>query len=59
MLGKPEERYRHYWEEAMSLFPNWPGFDPERRVPELRNTYESFHAEAMRDLGNLFGEMGR
>jgi hypothetical protein len=59
MLGKPEERYRVYWEEAQALFPDWPGFDPERRSPGLRATYESFHAEAMRDLGNLFGEMGR
>jgi hypothetical protein len=59
MLGKPEERCRVYWEEALTLFPGWPGFELERRSPELRATYESFHAEAMRDLGNLFGEMGR
>jgi hypothetical protein len=59
MLGKPEERHRPFWDEAWRLFPDWPGFDPERRVPDLRGTYESFHAEAMREMGDLFGEMGR
>ncbi len=59
MLGKPEERYRSFWDEARTLFPDWPGFDAERRAPELRAPYESFHAEAMRDMGDLFGEMGR
>jgi hypothetical protein len=59
MLGKPEERYRQYWDEAGSLFPEWPGFDPERCAPELKSIYDRFHAEAMRDVGDLFGELGR
>ncbi len=54
MLGRPEERYRPYWEEALALFPAWPGFKPERRAPSLRDAYESFHAEAMRDVSDLF-----
>src|SRR5687767_10836629 len=36
MLGAPEERFRPSWEEAQRLFPNWPGFLPQRRVPTLR-----------------------
>jgi hypothetical protein len=56
MLGIPETRYSHFWEEARALFPTWPGFDPERRAPELRGAYESFHADAMREMGDLFGD---
>jgi hypothetical protein len=56
MLGVPETRYASYWEEAQALFPGWPGFDPDRRVPDLRNAYESFHADAMREVGDLFGD---
>jgi hypothetical protein len=59
LLGKAEERYRPFWELAQSLFPDWPGFAPERRDPELRGSYESFHAEAMRDMSDLFGDMRR
>jgi hypothetical protein len=58
MLGTPEDRYRPYWEEAQSLFPAWPGFDLDRRTPELQSTYKSFHAEAMRDMGDLFAGAG-
>jgi hypothetical protein len=58
MLGVPEERYRPYWDEAVSLFPEWPGFDPRRREPELRGAYESFRAEAQREMTDLFGTTG-
>jgi hypothetical protein len=58
MLGTPEGRYRPCWEEALALFPGWPGFDPDRRAPELRAAYESFHAEAMREMKDLFGGPG-
>jgi hypothetical protein len=56
MLGVPEKRYQAFWDEALTLFPGWPGFDPERRAPELRSAYESFHADAMREMGDLFGD---
>jgi hypothetical protein len=56
MLGVPEKRYAHFWDEALTLFPGWPGFEPERKAPELRNAYESFHADAMREMGDLFGD---
>jgi hypothetical protein len=58
MLGKPEDRYRPFWEQALKLFPGWPGFDTDRRSPDLKSTYETFHAEAMRDMGDLFGGLG-
>jgi hypothetical protein len=58
MLGTPEERFRPFWEEALTLFPDWPGFDPARRAPELRSAYESFRAEAIRDMKDLFGSGG-
>jgi hypothetical protein len=56
MFGVPEKRYAAFWEEALTLFPGWPGFEPERRAPELRTAYESFHADAMREMGDLFGD---
>jgi hypothetical protein len=56
MLGTPESRFSHFWEEAQTLFPGWPGFDPERRAPELKSVYKSFHADAMREMGDLFGD---
>ena len=30
ILGEPDQRYEHFWEQAMRLFPAWPGFDAER-----------------------------
>jgi hypothetical protein len=58
MLGTPEVRFRPFWDEAQALFPDWPGFDPQRRAPELRDAYESFRAEAMREMQDLFGGTG-
>ena len=30
ILGEPDQRYEHLWEQAKRLFPAWPGFDAER-----------------------------
>lgn len=58
MLGAVEERYRPFWDEAMTLFPAWPGFDPERRAATLRDIYHSFREEAKREMEDLFGGAG-
>jgi hypothetical protein len=58
MLGTPEERFRPFWDEALALFPGWPGFDPARRDPQLRGAYDSFRAEALREMNDLFGTTG-
>jgi hypothetical protein len=35
ILGEPDDELRPCWEKAQQLFPSWPGFDPQRRSPEL------------------------
>jgi hypothetical protein len=41
VLNKPRDEFKAYWEHAISLFPKWVGFFPERRqpTPELLATY--------------------
>jgi hypothetical protein len=58
MLGAPDDRYGSFWNEAQHLFPDWPGFDPARRVSDLRAAYESFRADAIREMKDLFGTSG-
>ena len=54
IVDRPDERYRGVWEEASRLFPDWPGFDPRRRAPELRPVYERFVEQAKADIRELF-----
>lgn len=44
ILGKPEDRWREYWDEATQRFPNWIGFCVERTRcnPELQETIAGF-----------------
>ena len=51
MLGRPEEKFRPYWEQAQSLFPNWPGLLPERRQPDPARIqlYEESKVKALAD----------
>jgi hypothetical protein len=53
VLGVPDERCRADWEEAMRLFPKWPGFAPSRRQSELAAVYAAFHDAAMRSMEQL------
>ena len=53
MLGVPDERFRPSWEEAQRLFPNWPGFLPQRRLSTLRGFFEERRAK----LINCFEEL--
>jgi hypothetical protein len=54
MMGKPDERFRKLWDEAKTLFPNWPGFDPRRQAVEYRPVYERFCELAKADIRELF-----
>ena len=54
--GRPDPRYRSYWEEAHSLFPDWPGFDAGRQSTALRPVYERFVEQAKADIRELFPE---
>jgi hypothetical protein len=41
MLGEPRTELAKFWEHALSQFPKWVGFSPERRAsdPELLAIY--------------------
>jgi hypothetical protein len=41
MLKKPREEFKHIWEHALSLFPQWVGFRSDRReaTPDLLEIY--------------------
>jgi hypothetical protein len=54
MMGKPDERFRSLWDEANTLFPNWPGFDPRRQAIEHRPVYERICEVAKVDIRELF-----
>jgi hypothetical protein len=47
ILGRPEEKRRDAWDEAMKCFPNWPGFDLTRRDVALAATFAAMQQEAM------------
>ena len=57
ILGEPYEEYREYWDEALRLFPEWPGFAPERRSSELRADFREKSAWARAELDELEREM--
>jgi hypothetical protein len=58
ILGQRPVRFdEEEWNAARRLFPEWPGFDPRRSVPEHRSLLESFRAEAERSFEELEGEM--
>jgi hypothetical protein len=42
-LGSPEEEYRCYYEKSKELFPNWPGFLPERCGRENSYKYNNIN----------------
>jgi hypothetical protein len=54
IMGKPDQRFRRYWDEAQKLFPEWPGFAAQRQSPDLRPVYERFVEQAKADIRELF-----
>ena len=59
ILGKPDEQFREFWDTAMRLFPEWPGFAPERQSPELREIYRENSATSDAELDEIEREMNR
>ena len=64
ILGHPNEfyignveDYREIWDEARRLFPDWPGFNPRRSAPELKDLYETLSEPARRELDEIEREM--
>ena len=53
ILGNPDERLRTHWDEAQRLFPNWPGFLPQRQSATLREFFEQRRAK----FGNSWEEL--
>lgn len=50
ILGRPEERFRQYWDEGQRLFPHWPGFLAERRETKWAETYETLNEKGIRSF---------
>jgi hypothetical protein len=48
ILEHPREKFRAAWEEAKRLFPDWPGFSPERQSSGLKDVFSSLRDKAMR-----------
>ncbi len=45
---QPDERFLDFWNAGRALFPDWPGFAPDRREPgvDLQAKLERFKADA-------------
>ncbi len=50
ILGAPATDWQAYWDLAFELFPNWPGFEPIRRSPALREPLEEMQAGSMKEI---------
>lgn len=46
-LEKPRKEFEKVWNEAIRLFPNWPGFHPSRIQPEEKVI--TYYKEAKRN----------
>jgi hypothetical protein len=60
MLNKPREEFKAIWDHALSLFPDWVGFRPERRqpTPELLQIYRRGDLSLRKWLRDLERRMG-
>jgi hypothetical protein len=55
--GEPREELRAAWDQLARECPDWPGFLPERRAPELRERLEAENARFLAEMEALFGEL--
>lgn len=54
ILGNPEGQFRVAWEMAQCLFPDWAGFEPERSMQGLGDTYTQLSQRTHKEIGKLF-----
>jgi hypothetical protein len=61
MLNKPREELKPMWDHALSLFPKWVGFRPERRraTPKLLQVYRSGDVGLRKCLRDMEREMDK
>jgi hypothetical protein len=59
ILGEPDENMREYWNEALQLFPDWPGFAPERQSTALHAVFRQKSAWARAEIEEIEREMDR
>jgi hypothetical protein len=61
LLNKPREELKPLWDHALSLFPKWVGFRPERRqpTPDLMRIYRRGDVSLRKCLRDMEREMAR
>ncbi|MFO0812474.1 MAG: hypothetical protein U0796_04615 [Gemmatales bacterium] len=61
MLNKPREELKPMWDLALSLFPKWVGFQPERRQPsaKLMQVYRRGNVSLKKCLRDMVREMDK
>jgi hypothetical protein len=59
MHGEVDEQFREFWDLALRLFPEWPGFDPKRRSIELRPIFHDKSAESNAELDEIERELDK
>src|SRR5437667_3567800 len=53
IMGSPEEKFRPAWDYAKELFPNWPGFLPQRQLAVWREFYLERQTKLIADFEAL------
>ena len=55
ILGTPETQYQPFWDRALVLFPEWPGFHHTRTAPntDLVAFHKRKHDKAMASFDEL------
>lgn len=55
IVGKPDDELELVWQQAKSLFPDWPGFLDERCNPnvDFERKYREYHQRAIDSFRSL------
>lgn len=53
IVGEPREELRGPWDQLLEECPEWPGFRPERRDPELLDATERANERFMASLRRM------